>query len=75
MRILVLGGGAPDLATIENALRLGEIEILTAESVAAREKARASRWRFVDWTLDVVTRQCVGPDGRSVDLTSPNTIS
>ena len=31
---------------------------------------RASRWRFEDWTLDAVTRQCVGPDGRHVALTS-----
>ncbi len=70
MRILVLTGDSPDLATIESALRLGEIEILTTEAAAGSSAARASRWRFEGWTLDVVRRQCVGPAGRPVDLTS-----
>jgi len=70
MRILVLGGGSPDLAAIESALRLGQIEILTAESARPPEAPPARRWRFDDWTLDVVTRQCRGPEGRRADLTS-----
>ncbi|HKN31260.1 MAG TPA: winged helix-turn-helix domain-containing protein [Roseiarcus sp.] len=71
MRILVLAGDdSPDLATIESALRQGEIEILTTERVAGSRTSRASRWRFDGWTVDVVTRQCVGPAGRPVALTS-----
>ena len=60
MRILVLGGDSPDLAAIESALRLGKIEIFTPEGAPAAPAQRASRWRFADWTLDAVTRQCVG---------------
>ncbi len=70
MRILVLSGDSPDLSMIESALRLGEIEILTPESVAGPIASDASRWRFADWTLDVITRQCASPGGRHVDLTS-----
>ena len=70
MRILVLAGDRPDLTAIESALRLGEIEIFPPERVATSGASRASRWRFEGWTLDVVTRQCVGPEGRPVDLTS-----
>jgi len=70
MRILVLAGDRPDLATIENALRLGQIEILTAEGAPTSGANHASRWRFSGWTLDAVTRQCVGPAGQHVDLTA-----
>jgi DNA-binding response OmpR family regulator len=70
MRILVLAGGSPDLASIESALREGQIEILTPQRAPPPEALSARRWRFDDWTLDVVTRQCLGPEGRRVDLTS-----
>ena len=70
MRILVLAGDSPDLTAIESALRLGEIEIFPAKSIATSSASRASRWRFEGWTLDVVTRRCVGPAGGPVDLTS-----
>ncbi len=70
MRILVLGDGRPDLATIASALRLGDIEILTEQSAGLVTGSLAGRWRFEDWTLDVVTRRCVGPDGARVELTS-----
>lgn len=70
MRILVLAGDRPDLTAIESGLRLGEIEIFPPERVTTSGASRASRWRFEGWTLDVVRRQCVGPEGRPVDLTS-----
>ena len=70
MRILVFAEDNPDLATIESALRLGQIEILTPEAVPAPGAGRLSRWRFAEWTLDSVTRQCVGPRGRHVALTA-----
>ena len=69
MRILVLAGDRPDQAIIENAQRLGQIEFFTP--VAGPPGARrARRWRFADWALDAVTRQCVDPAGRHVDLTA-----
>jgi two-component system, OmpR family, response regulator len=70
MRILVLAGDGPDASAIESALRLGEIEIFTTDSFPMPGVARASGWRFAGWTLDAVTRQCVSPLGRRVDLTS-----
>ena len=70
MRILVLAGDSPDLATIESALRLGQIEILTAEAAPSSGAQPVSRWRFAKWTLDAVTRQCVGEAGGHVDLTA-----
>ena len=70
MRILVLAGDSPDASVIESALRLGEIEIFTTDSGPAPGASRASRWRFAGWTLDAVTRQCVSPSDRHVDLTS-----
>jgi DNA-binding response OmpR family regulator len=70
MRILVLAGDRPDAAAIESALRLGEIEILTTDSFPMPAGPHANRWRFAGWTLDAVTRQCVSPSDRPVDLTS-----
>ena len=70
MRILVLAGGNPDASAIESALRLGEIEIFTTDSAPMPGASRARRWRFAGWTLDGVTRQCVSPSDRHVDLTS-----
>jgi two-component system, OmpR family, response regulator len=70
MRILVLAGDGRDASAIESALRLGEIEIVTTESFPMPAASRASRWRFAGWTLDAVTRQCVSPVDRPVDLTS-----
>lgn len=70
MRILVLAGDGPDAAAIESALRLGEIEIFTPDSVPMLRVSREGRWGFAGWTLDAVTRQCVSPSDRHVDLTS-----
>lgn len=68
MRIFVLQGESGDLAAIENALRLGEIEILKAP--VAPIPADARRYAFAGWTLDTTTRELVGAWGKRVDLTS-----
>ncbi len=70
MRILVLGGDSPDLAAIESAFRLGEIEILASGNTPVSGPPHAGRYSFAGWTLDAVTRDLVGPAGRHVDLTS-----
>jgi DNA-binding response OmpR family regulator len=70
MRILVLGGDSPDLAAIESAFRLGEIEILAPGNAAVSAPRQASRYAFAGWTLDAVTRELLSPAGRCVDLTS-----
>ena len=69
MRILVLGGDSPDMAAIESAFRLGEIEIL-ASGTAPSPVRGAGRHSFARWTLDAMTRELVGSQGRQVDLTS-----
>jgi hypothetical protein len=69
MRIFVVGGESRDLAAIENALRLGEVEILTAAApIPAGPDQR--RYAFAGWTLDAATRDLANPVGRRVNLTS-----
>lgn len=70
MRVLVLSGDNPDLETIESAFLLGEIDILGKPGLAGWPGRRGGRWRFEGWMLDIATRQCVGPAGRHVELTS-----
>jgi len=70
MRILVLGGDSPDLAAIESAFRLGEIEILALGNAPVSGPPHPGRHCFAGWTLDAVTRELVSPQGRDVDLTS-----
>jgi DNA-binding response OmpR family regulator len=70
MRILTLAKDNPDLATVESALRLEKSEVSRTEGARAPESLRLSRWRFDGWMLDGVTRRCVDPEGRDVDLTS-----
>lgn len=69
MRILVLGSEGYDLATIESALRLGEVEILKAGD-APIHTSKAARYAFAEWTLDSATRDLLSASGRRVDLTS-----
>ena len=81
MRILVLDDDNQDLAAIESALRLGQIEIHDAEDSVTRGPA-FGRWSltsaspgerlyaFAGWTLDATARDLVSPAGRRVDLTS-----
>ena len=69
MRIFVVGGESRDLAAIENALRLGEVEILTAAApIPAGPDQR--RYAFAGWTLDAATRDLADAAGRRVNLTS-----
>lgn len=70
MRIDILAKDNLDLTTMESVLRSEKIEVLTTEGARAQEALGARRWRFEGWTLDGVTRRCVGPDGPHVDLTS-----
>ncbi len=70
MRIFVLGDERPDLATIENALRLGQIEFLDASSPQGPTRLEEDRYLFAGWTLDAATRDLSGADGRSAELTS-----
>jgi two-component system OmpR family response regulator len=69
MRIFVVGGESRDLAAIENALRLGEVEILTAAAPTSTAPDQR-RYAFAGWTLDAATRDLANPIGRRVNLTS-----
>src|SRR6201998_3325540 len=69
MRIFVVAGEGRDLAAIETALRLGEVEVLSAAapfSVGPDQR----RYAFAGWTLDAATRDLANPVGRRVNLTS-----
>jgi two-component system OmpR family response regulator len=68
MRIFVVGGQSGDLATIETALRLGEVEVLDAS--APPSPADERRYAFAGWTLDAATRELAASCGKRVDLTS-----
>jgi DNA-binding response OmpR family regulator len=78
MRILILDDDNQDLAAIESALRLGEIEIrearlpdLPSRAVAADSPALAEgRYVFAGWKLDSTARTLLSPSGRQVELTS-----
>ena len=70
MRILVLGEDSPDLATIESALRRGQVEILATQSAMSPSPSESARYAFAGWTLDTASRDVTGPLGRRADLTS-----
>lgn len=79
MRILILDDDNQDLAAIESALRLGEIEIGGARlpDLPSRRAITPSppalvegRYVFAGWTLDSLARTLVSPSGQEVDLTS-----
>jgi DNA-binding response OmpR family regulator len=70
MQILVLGDASPDLATIENAFRRGQIEIVAARGALAPAPSAPARYAFAGWALDAATRDLSGPAGRRGDLTS-----
>ncbi len=81
MRILILDDDNQDLAAIESALRLGEIEIRSTGAAAFPGVAPlrgALDWPapaeglyvFVGWTLDATARDLVSPSGQRIDLTS-----
>lgn len=69
MRILVLDDSRPDLTTIEQALKAGEIEVLAAER-APRAPAAEPRYGFAGWTLDPAARDVVDAAGERAKLTS-----
>ena len=70
MQIFVLGGKRPDLAAIESALRLGEVEIIGAPAGPDPSAPGECRYAFAGWMLDATTRDLVSFDSRRVDLTS-----
>ncbi len=79
MPILILDDDNQDLAAIESALRLGEIEIRNASAGALPAPGRGSLdcptpaerlYAFAGWTLDATARDLVSPSDRRVDLTS-----
>jgi DNA-binding response OmpR family regulator len=81
MRILILDDDNQDLAAIESALRLGELEIPSAGGAALPSAAPArgpldgrapadGLYAFAGWTLDATARDLVSPSGRRIDLTS-----
>jgi two-component system OmpR family response regulator len=69
MRIFVVAGESRDLAAIETALRLGEVEVLSAAAPFAPAPDQR-RYAFAGWTLDAATRDLANPVGRRVNLTS-----
>jgi DNA-binding response OmpR family regulator len=81
MRILLLDDDNQDLAAIESALRLGEIEIRSTGAAGLPNVAPvrgALDWptaaegfyAFAGWTLDATARDLVSPSGQRIDLTS-----
>jgi DNA-binding response OmpR family regulator len=69
MRIFVVAGESRDLRAVENALRLGEVEILSAAAPFAAAPDQR-RYAFAGWTLDAATRDLVNQVGLRVNLTS-----
>jgi DNA-binding response OmpR family regulator len=69
MRIFVVAGESRDLAAVENALRLGEVEILSAAAPFAAAPDQR-QYAFAGWTLDAATRDLVNQVGLRVNLTS-----
>ncbi len=69
MRILVLGDGHPDRATIENAFRLGQFEVVAPPDWISAASTPA-RYAFLGWTLDTATRDVTGPQGQRAELTA-----
>jgi two-component system, OmpR family, response regulator len=69
MRIFVVGGEGRDLAEIENALRFGDVEILSAAAPIPSAPDQR-RYAFAGWTLDAPTRDLADAVGRRVNLTS-----
>jgi len=70
MRIFVLDNDRPDLATIENALRLGNIEVLTRRTWPPAAPQDEARYLFAGWALEPATRDLVDPEGRRAELTA-----
>ncbi len=70
MRILVLSDGHPDLATIEDALRFGQLEVVAPRGALAAAPSGAARYSFAGWTLDAATRALSDRAGQSAGLTS-----
>ena len=78
MRIPILDDDDQDLAAIESALRLGEIEIggarlpgpTSSRFVPDSSALTEGRYVFAGWKLDSTARTLVSPSGRQVDLTS-----
>ena len=69
MRILVLDDSRPDLTTIEQALKAGEVELLTAER-RMQAPAAEPRYGFAGWTLDPAARDVVDSASFRAKLTS-----
>jgi len=69
MRLFVLGGEKVDLAAIQSAIRLGEVEIVVSPD-SGFPGAANGRYRFAGWMLDTLTRELTDPAGRPVHLTS-----
>jgi DNA-binding response OmpR family regulator len=69
MRIFVVAGESRDLAAVENALRLGEVEILSAAAPFAAAPDQR-QYAIAGWTLDAATRDLVNQVGLRVNLTS-----
>jgi DNA-binding response OmpR family regulator len=69
MRIFVVAGESRDLAAIETALRLREVEVLSAAAPIPPAPDQR-RYAFAGWTLDAATRDLANPVGRRVNLTS-----
>ncbi len=70
MRIFVLGDDRPDLPAIIQALRLGQIEIVTPAAPEIAPYQDQERYRFAGWTLEAKTRDLVDRSGRRSELTS-----
>ncbi len=70
MQIFVLGGKSPDLAAIESALRLGEVEVIGAPAASNASEPGERRYAFAGWMLDATTRDLVSFDSERVNLTS-----
>ncbi len=70
MRIFVLGDGRPDMPTIINALRLGQIEVVAPSGALSKAASDEGRYRFAGWTFDAATRDLSDSAGQRAELTS-----
>ena len=70
MQIFVLDHDRPDPATIQNALRFAEIEVVAARGAPAPLEPDEACYTFAGWTLDPATRDLLHAAGRRAGLTS-----
>ena len=70
MRILIMGAEGEDPNAIQNAIRMGQVEIVASRSAPLSDREDAPVYAFAGWVLNPVTRDLLDPSRRRIDLTS-----